>query len=87
MRALSVVPALIPYVEEAEPDDNFEAVVSDLVGDLRHLADHLGVDWDAVDRRASKYYREVTPMPRSRIRQLHKTVSTTERSTNGAKIL
>lgn len=58
VRALSVVPALIPYVEEAESDGNFESAISDLVGDLRHLADHLGVDWDAVDRRAAKYYRE-----------------------------
>lgn len=58
VRALSVVPALVPYVEGGEPGDDFESAISDLVGDLRHLADHLGVEWEAVTARSAKYHAE-----------------------------
>jgi len=42
----------------ARVDD--ETALADIVGDLRHVADKLGADWDEVLRRAEDYYGEET---------------------------
>lgn len=34
-----------------------QTVFSDLLGDLRHLADALGFDWDDLDRRGDFHYQ------------------------------
>ena len=38
--------------------DEFEVQIADLVGDLHHLADALGVMWPSVLARAEDYHRE-----------------------------
>lgn len=38
--------------------DDAHQVVKDLLGDLRHLADRLGVDFDAADLAAGRIYTD-----------------------------
>lgn len=43
------------------PDDkdgreHAEEVMSDLLGDLRHLAKAFGIDWDAIDERGREHF-------------------------------
>ncbi|MBM4569165.1 hypothetical protein GS489_01260 [Rhodococcus hoagii] len=58
VRALVGASALLPYMTEGGASDDFESAFADLVGDLRHLAAALDVDWEAVDRRSAYYQRE-----------------------------
>lgn len=59
VRAMSLVSALAPYAKGCGTEtDDFETAITDLVGDLRHLADALGVDFRQVIWRSSRYYRE-----------------------------
>ncbi|WP_064257590.1 hypothetical protein [Rhodococcus sp. HS-D2] len=55
-RAMSALPALLPYID-GECDD-FESALADLLADLRHLADLLGVDWGEAEYRGQGYHGE-----------------------------
>jgi hypothetical protein len=37
---------------------DYETALADIAGDLRHVADKLGCDWDEILRRADNYYNE-----------------------------
>ncbi|MCF8786187.1 MULTISPECIES: hypothetical protein [Rhodococcus] len=56
-RAMSALPALLPYLD-GESADDFESALADLFADLRHLADLLGVDWGEAEYRGQGYHGE-----------------------------
>ncbi|MET4614078.1 hypothetical protein ABIC28_005091 [Rhodococcus sp. PvR044] len=56
VRALRAVSGVAAYVEDGEPADDVTTPFVDLISDTRHLADHLGVDWREVERRAERNY-------------------------------
>lgn len=59
VRAMRAVSAVAPYAKGCgSVVDDLESVLCDLVGDLRHLADHLGIAWADVERRSGRYHRE-----------------------------
>lgn len=45
-------------VEAGDPDHkaHAEELISDLLGDIRHLCDQFGIDWDTVDDRGADHY-------------------------------
>lgn len=48
------------YLDDATIDEGLQFSVSDLLGDLRHLCDAVGVDWDrAVERSGRDHFSEV----------------------------
>jgi len=49
--------ALIASYEEATDDDP-EFAIGDLLADLRHLCDRLGISYDVCDDRALDYYQD-----------------------------
>ncbi|WP_404316299.1 hypothetical protein [Prescottella equi] len=57
VRAMRVIPTVLPFTRGCASDD-FETALTDLVGDLRHLADHLGVDFRRVVSRSARAHRE-----------------------------
>ncbi|MFZ2175682.1 MAG: hypothetical protein WAW17_16920 [Rhodococcus sp. (in: high G+C Gram-positive bacteria)] len=59
LRGLLAGAGLVPYVQRCgTAGDEFEVQIADLIGDLHHLADAVGVDWDCVTSRASSYHGE-----------------------------
>lgn len=59
LRGLLAGAGLVPYVERCgTATDEFEVQIADLVGDLHHLADALGVMWSSVLDRAEDYHGE-----------------------------
>ncbi len=59
LRGLLAGAGLVPYVARCgTATDEFEVQIADLVGDLHHLADALGVMWPSVLARAEDYHRE-----------------------------
>lgn len=59
LRGLLAGAGLVPYVARCgTATDEFESQIADLVGDLHHLADALGVMWSSVLDRAEDYHRE-----------------------------
>ena len=61
VRAREALSAVVPYGERTRvAADDLESLLADLVADLRHLADHLGVDWRDIDRRAQRYHGDET---------------------------
>lgn len=56
-RALRAAAAVVA-VNDVEASDDLETAVSDHVADLRHLIDHLGLDWDTVVWRAAAHHRD-----------------------------
>ncbi len=61
VRACEALVAVVPYGERTHADtDDLGSVLADLAGDLRHLADQLGLDWHDIDRRAQSYYGDET---------------------------
>lgn len=53
--------ALVAYARQLRsplPETEVETAVSDLVGDLRHLFDALGLDWDDAVGRAERYHQD-----------------------------
>jgi hypothetical protein len=63
IRAASGAQALMAYgayVNDATIDEDLQSSVSDMLGDLRHLCDAVGVDWDrAVERSGRDHFSEV----------------------------
>ncbi|WP_082993074.1 hypothetical protein [Mycobacterium sp. 1245111.1] len=48
------------YLNDATVNEDLQSSVSDLLGDLRHLCDAVGVDWDrAVERSGRDHFSEV----------------------------
>ena len=41
-------------------EDGLQTAIVDLIGDLRHLADSKGIDWDEVKARANDHYSAET---------------------------
>lgn len=53
--------ALIAYATHLADQslvEDLETVTSDLVGDLLHLCDALGLDWEEIFERGERFYRE-----------------------------
>lgn len=64
VRAMRVVPAVVPFARGCGTETgDFETAITDLVGELRHLADHLGVDFRRVVSRSARYHREELANP------------------------
>lgn len=55
-RASFAVAALVAYRNVVRGDEDIETVLSDLLGDLRHLADVVGVDFDEANDRGRYHY-------------------------------
>lgn len=55
-RASFVARALAAYREVVRGDEEVETVMSDFLGDMRHFADAVGVDFDAVNDRGQYHY-------------------------------
>lgn len=46
VRAIRVVPAVVPFARGCgTATGDFEAAITDLAGELRHLADHLSLEF------------------------------------------
>lgn len=60
LRAHYGLAALAGYVEAVadDPDEPIRQTLGDVLADLRHLADALGLDFADVDRQAADRYRE-----------------------------
>ena len=41
-----------------EVDESFGATVADLLADLHHFCDHIGLDFEHVSSEGERYYRE-----------------------------
>lgn len=58
VRAANAAEGLIAYARPIGLEtEELTMVFGDFLGDLRHLADAVGVDWDAVDERGQDHYR------------------------------
>ncbi len=56
-RAESAMRALVYYSQKAHGGESYQDYhLSDLLGDLRHLADSYGEDWDALLETANTHY-------------------------------
>jgi hypothetical protein len=58
MHAQWAARALIAFTDVVGGGEDLETQLSDLLGDLQHLADALGVDWDEAVRRGNRFYGE-----------------------------
>lgn len=57
MLALNVAELVPIYARRCgTTNDEIASVLSDLVSDLRHLADAIGIEWDELDERAADHY-------------------------------
>lgn len=57
VRALPAAHAVVGYADRiGAADDDLRTAIADLVADLRHLADAVGVDWDDVSATADRDY-------------------------------
>ncbi len=62
-RASFAAVALVAYIKRVG-EDEVETNVSDLLGDIMHLCDALGIDFDDMIHRGLRHYdREVKGMP------------------------
>lgn len=58
VRALNVVDVLADYMRlVGDSGEDLKIGVTDLLGDLHHLADAVGVDWDEALDDSSRHYR------------------------------
>ncbi|MGV9748080.1 hypothetical protein ACWDTG_24720 [Rhodococcus zopfii] len=61
VRARAALFAVVPYGQRTTADaDDLESLLADLVADLRHLTDQLGIDWHDIVRRAHGYHGDET---------------------------
>lgn len=61
VRARAALFAVVPYGQRTTADDgDLESLLADLVADLRHLTDQLGIDWHEIVRRAHGYHGDET---------------------------
>lgn len=57
-RAEFAARALVAFAERVGGSEDIETYLGDLLGDLHHLCDATGVDWDTVRDRGERYYAD-----------------------------
>ncbi|MDH6283939.1 hypothetical protein [Prescottella agglutinans] len=59
VRALNAAGVLADYMRGVgDAGEDLQVGLTDLLADLRHLADAAGLDWDDADKTASRRYQE-----------------------------
>jgi len=51
---------LLVYAQGGNEDESVETLTTDLLTDLRHLADEYGIDWDEMTNRVLNHYTAET---------------------------